>query len=364
MKIKKVKNILLFVLVTLFSCKKSDDRITVENSNFDVKQLLTDVTNERILTSVQEFVNEATELNVVIDTYVNETSQDNLIVVRDQWELSALAYADIYAFNIGLIRNQFTNLSLYNWPTLPNAIENFIANNSEITEDLVTALSSQAKSLSGLEYLIFKTNLSDTNTEFNDSQKRKDYLRFIAIELKNKADKLLNTWQVSGEDYANVFVDNSGTGIQSSFNLLYNGLYNLIDTGKVMKIGKPAGLENSQNTNPELTQAYFSNTSLDILKVNIQSVEKVYFNPEGLGISDYVFAIIKNDELNNAIESKIGEVQTAIDAIPVPLFEAITTHHAQVQILHQKLDELGILFSVDVRSILSIIITSTDNDGD
>ncbi len=80
-------------------------------------------------------------------------------------------------------------------------------------------------------------------------------------------------WDESGERYINVFINSQAIGIEGSFNRLYNGLFNLIDTAKVTKIGKPAGLENSENTNPELTQAYFSTSSLDIIRVNIQSVE-------------------------------------------------------------------------------------------
>ena len=93
-------------------------------------------------------------------------------------------------------------------------------------------------------------------------------------------------------------------------------------------------------------------------------MEAVYFAAEGLGISDYVFSIIRNDELNTAVQTKINEIYQAIDAIPVSLFEAITSNPNEVGELHQKLEELGVLFSVDVRSVLSIIITSTDNDGD
>ena len=90
----------------------------------------------------------------------------------------------------------------------------------------------------------------------------------------------------------------------------------------------------------------------------------VYFNTEGVGIDDYTYHVIKNNDLNLAIQNKINDVQNAIDAIPVPLFDAITSHPNQVETLHTELDALGILLSVDVRSILSVIITSTDNDGD
>lgn len=52
------------------------------------------------------------------------------------------------------------------------------------------------------------------------------------------------------------------------------------------------------------------------------------------------------------------------NTIPVPLHQAIDTNYTVVQQLHLKLNDLRVLFAVDVRSILSITITSTDNDGD
>lgn len=358
---KKIYSLVCILL--LVACNTNDNETNKEES-FNVKQLLTDVTNNRILVSVEEFVNEASLLNDAAQTYVTTTNENNLTLLRQQWQETALSYAKVYAFNIGAVRDQFMHQALYNWPTVPNAIENFITNNASITSGIIGNLSPQAKSLSGLEYLIFKTNLSDTNTEFINSEKRRNYLKFSALELKSQANRLLNIWQASGGNFAEILINSEATGIQSSFSKLYNGLYNLIDTGKVTKIGKPAGLENSQNTNPDLTQAYFSHTSLAILKKNIESVKNVYFNPNGLGIDDYVFSIVKNNELNNAVQNKITEVQAAIDEIPGNLYDAITTNHDKVEALHQRLDELGVLFSVDVRSVLSITITSTDNDGD
>ena len=363
MKTQKIVILALLAFGCLVACK--DDELTTNSENsFDVTVLLTDVTNNEILVSVTDFNNEAENLNIAIETYLNEINEENLIQVRNQWRITALSYARTYGFNIGQIRDQFFHQALYNWPTLPNAIENFITNNKVINEENIATFSPQVKTLSGLEYLIFGDDIDDVNQGFETSENRRDYLRLTAVELQDRANRLINTWQESGENYANTFINSNETGIDDSFNLLYNGFFNLIDTGKVTKVGKPAGLENSQNTNPESVQAYFSESSLDILRSNIESVERVYFAPQGLGISDYVFSVIRNNELNDQMQSKINEVYEAIDTIPVSLFQAITDNPNEVAVLHQKLEELGILFSVDVRSILSIIITTTDNDGD
>ncbi|WP_289045614.1 imelysin family protein [uncultured Olleya sp.] len=358
---KNIYKALLLIFLLALSCNSDDDQ--EEEVAFNVMQLLEDVTNYQILPSVVNFNTESNTLNTSIENYLNTLTEANLSLAQDQWKITAKAYANIYAFNIGDVRDQFMHLALYNWPTLPSALENVINDNDAITEELLATKSPQIKTLSALEYLLFNTDITTVNSQFINDIKRQDYLQYTALDLKSQSERLVGIWNSPG-NYASTFIDNNESGIRDSFNRLYNGLYNLIDTGKVTKIGKPAGLENSQITNPELTQAYFSSLSLTILKENINSVKNVYFNSEGLGIDDYVYHIIKNNDLNQAVENKIEDVQNAIDAIPVPLFDAINSHPDLVAHLHTELDALGILFSVDVRSILSIIITSTDNDGD
>ncbi|AUC75870.1 imelysin family protein [Olleya sp. Bg11-27] len=357
--IKKAKVLILLLLI--FSCNSDDDQ--QEAPAFNVMALLEDITNQQILPSVATFVSESTTLNTTIQTYLTTSTEADLILARNQWKVTAKAYGKIYAFNIGSVRDQFMHLALYNWPTLPSALENVINDNDAITEALLATKSPQIKTLSALEYLLFNADSNTVNTQFIDDIKRQDYLKYTGLDLKSQSERLLGIWNAPG-NYAATFIDTNETGIRASFNRLFNGLYNLIDTAKITKIGKPAGLENSQATNPEQTQAYFSSLSLAILKQNITSIEAVYFNTEGIGIDDYVYHVIKNNDLNQAVENKIEDVQNAIDAIPVPLFDAITSHPDLVAHLHTELDALGILFSVDVRSILSIIITSTDNDGD
>ena len=352
------------IIFTLYACGNDDSSTTPETTNFQVQNLLRDVTNHHIIVNVTTFLNEATRMEENVDNYLSDLTEVSLETAKSQWKQTAISYGKVYTFNIGLIRDQFTHQALYNWPTVTNAVENFISNPTEVTEAYVQSLSPQAKTLSALEYLLFKTDVTSTHLEFVNSENRRNYLRYVAKELKTRAARLVHTWSTSGDNYSTTFIENTATGIDASFSLLYNGVYNIIDTGKVTKIGKPAGLENSQNTNPEATQAHFSNTSLAILKENIESVEDVYFSTQGLGISNYVAHVADNEVLNTAIRTKINEVYAAIDAIPVPLFDAITSNPTEVETLHEKLNELAILFSVDVRSILSITITSTDNDGD
>ncbi|WP_240751463.1 imelysin family protein [Flagellimonas onchidii] len=174
------------------------------------------------------------------------------------------AYESTYNFHIGMARARFLHQAIYNWPTVATALEDFIANN-EVTEETLAPISPQIKALAGIEYLLFKSDVTTTNQEFVDNAKRRDYLKYSSSFLISQADRLLNIWAEDGEDYANTFINSNATGIDGSFNLFFNGLYNSIDTGKVTKIGKPAGLENSPNSNPDIVQAPYSGQSLALL---------------------------------------------------------------------------------------------------
>lgn len=355
--------IILLAFIVIGCSSDSNPKPNPETETFNIKQLLSDNVDNVIIPLVESFANTMNTLETETNLYVSNPTESQLVQIQNKWKIASQQYEKIYLFNIGVIRDRFTHLNVYNWPTTSNAIENLIST-TEITEDVVENLGSQSKSLASIEYLLFNTSISNTNTDFVTSENRRNLLKFTVSKLKQEAVKIENTWSVNGENFAETFINSNETGIDNSFNKLYNGIYNAIDTDKVTKVGKPAGLENSQILSPDLVQAPYSKTSLQLLKSSIESVENTYFNNNGLSISDYVKFITKDDVLNNAVQNKINEIYTTINSIPNNLFEAITDNHSQVEQLHSELEELGILFSVDVRSTLSIIITTTDNDGD
>ncbi|WP_435654156.1 imelysin family protein [Cellulophaga baltica] len=360
---KKIILSLTTLIITLNLGCDNDD--TTSASDFDVNLMFSDLTHNNIIPTIANFVTEANALQTAASNYTSTTTIANLEILRQQWKLTALVYEKTYTYNIGSAKDQFVHNSIYNWPTVPRSVEYFITENNTIDEALMLTISPQVKSLAALEYLLFADDLASTNAAFLASEKRRDYLRLSSIYVTSRANLLFSIWDSSGENYASTFLANSGSGISSSLNLYYNGLYNTIDVTKTTKVGKPAGLEKSDVVNPELTQAFYSNTSLAIIEANIKTVELAYFGSTNtLGLDDYVLSISKNATLNTTIQAKFTEIYAAIDAIPVPLDEAVTSNHTEVEILHTKLNELQVLFAVDVQSILSIIITTTDTDGD
>ena len=360
---KHTRHIIVLALI-IFSCGGNDDT----NSNvFRVQNLLEDIVNQQILPSINDFVVIANNFNDSVNDYIANPNETDLQLLREEWLSTAIAYEATYGFYIGALRDQFTHLLIYNWPTNPNIIETTISDNEFVTDENFEIISPRSKSFAAIEYLLFgnESSVSETNILFSNSQNRRNYLRISTANMRDLGEFIQNIWgNNASEGYASTFLENNNSGIQGSFNLLFNGLFNSIDVNKVTKIGKPAGLETSEVTNSEIVQARFSRRSLDLVRSNIENIERVYFNPSGLGISDYVFSITEDNILNNAIQSKLTEIYTAIDEIPGSLHDSVSTARDSVEILHTRLEELRVLFAVDVRSILSIVITTTDVDGD
>ncbi|MEO0901249.1 MAG: imelysin family protein, partial [Bacteroidota bacterium] len=185
---KKINLLSIYIIIGLFiGCGESDNSPTdnpddtiddvgsvdddMGAEEFEVPLLLADVTNSLILPTITDFNVEASRFNDLTDTYLGDPNETNFEALRDQWIQTALAYEKTYVFHIGIARDRFLNRAIYNWPTVTNAIEEFIANN-EVTEETVESLSPQIKALAGIEYLLFKGDVATTNQEFLDDEKR------------------------------------------------------------------------------------------------------------------------------------------------------------------------------------------------
>jgi predicted lipoprotein len=358
----KVITSILFILILTTSC--SDDSSIEPSEEFNTQVMLSDITDELLLPSINNFYTSSINLNTAVENYIDLPTENNLLEIRSKWKMAANDYAKVYAFNIGEAKDELFNKKLYNWPTNGNSIENFIENEQEINENSIEGISTKYYTLSGIGYLIFNHSISETHDEFITSNKRLEYLKYISLYHKQQALELVNLWNISGNNYANTFMNNTETGLHSSLNKLFNGVYNVISTVKITKIGKSAGLENSDNVNFDELQARYSGFSKELIIKNLEISKEVFFNEQGLGLSDNISAVTGDEVLNNILKTKFNTAINSLKNLNGSLAQAITNSPDDVRIIHEQLQEIIVLLAIDVRSALSIIITSTDNDGD
>ncbi|MEM9022133.1 MAG: hypothetical protein AAGB22_00230, partial [Bacteroidota bacterium] len=68
--------------------------------------------------------------------------------------------------------------------------------------------------------------------------------------------------------------------------------------------------------------------------------------------------------LVNDTKAQIDVVQADLDALPDPLSGTIESSQGTVEQVYQEMQQLVVLFKVDMPSQLGILITYQDNDGD
>lgn len=353
---------LVAILITLFSisCNTSPK----EQPVFSTTKMMSDLTEGVILPSIKDFVDQALLLDKQIQHFAQDITEENLVNAQQQWKNTASSYANIYAFNIGIPKKKFMHHLLYNWPVFVKDIDKALTEDKEVA---IAKFSTRSKGLTGIEYLLFVSNdrsKKEIIALFQSNPKRISYLKQIADDFKSQALRLSDIWNGEQEKYKEVFVNNTETGLRGSLNMLCNGLFNVIETVKKAKLGKPAGLQGTSNTNYDLLQAYRSEMSLDLIRNNIQSIERTYFNTSGLGISDNVSFITKSNAINDKIKKQFDAIYSAMDQIDVPLRIGIDQQKNQVENMFNQIKELVWIFNNEVRSPLSIIVTPTDNDGD
>ena len=139
----------------------------------------------------------------------------------------------------------------------------------------------------------------------------------------------------------------------------------------VKKTGKPIGLNDDQLPHPELVEAPLSKTSLDLIKQDLIISYNMFFIPDNedlLSMNDYIdFLGVKYGDikLTEAIKNKYNEINQIIDNLPsLSLHDLVTANYHQISNLNQKLNELLILFKLDVASSMQITILLNDTDGD
>lgn len=352
-----LKILIIVALLGLMNCSSDNENETKYKFTND-KALIESIVNTIIKPSVAKLETEVSKLKNLSNTFIATPSTTHLQPLKEQWLIVAKQYATNYVFNIGDIKYKYYPLRINNWPTVNESIENYLLN-KEVTNETIIQLGSSAKGIPALEYLFFGADEDKVIQDFSN-QKRKKFLVLLINELENNAKQQNADWLT----YAPKIIDNSALGIDGSFNLLFNGLNNTIHYAWETKIGKPAGLENSPATNTGKIEARFSKESLTLIKENINTVYKVFFNDNIISIADKIEFITKNKTLNTSLQNQFDKINQAISTIENPLFNAINNDKEDIRTLYNELKKLEILFTTDVSSTLSLIVTGTDGDGD
>ncbi len=363
-----------FCVMTLWmACrKKSDEAVPEDNTLALQKKVLKNIGEHLILESYHDFTLKCTVLNEACDAFIATPSLSTLATAQNAWKDAKKTWKRCEVFNFGPAESLLIGSSIDNLLINTAGIESNIVTTEPIANDYIETLPSNTKGLTALEYLLFDRN--DNNTIINHFtvdagfENRKLYLLALCENLDAKATIIFNEWSPDQNNYLATFEKSTGTKVSSSLSLLVNSMIKSCDGIKTTKLGIPLGKTTGTIT-PLSVEAYYSTYSVSSIKEMIICYQNIltghgYGNMDGNGIN-----ILLNDNdfkentYNNVIVS-IDKNLTNADLITTPLDEAAQNSDAHAIALYDSSNELLILLKNELSSVLNVLVTFTDSDGD
>ncbi|MDO6759312.1 imelysin family protein [Tamlana sp. 2_MG-2023] len=347
---------LLLLAVAFTSCDK-DDSVTKP-----IETLHEDYYSKNIEPAISNFKIEIEKQIELSEAFKTDPSDSNFNKLQKQWFISAKAFSKTRAYNVVAVKAKYFDLHIHNFPINPDQIESNIEENGVYDTAYLSSKSTVSKGLGAIEYLLYNNQDSDAALLLlqNDAF-RIDYMLGVSKEILRQADLLISFWE---DGYKETFLNARNVScVENARCLAFNQLINVIDVIRVTKVGKPSGLENSNNASLESLEAYRSGSSLALLRSALKEVQYAYT------LSDANFANIIEDisdsnALTNETNNAFQAVFMNIDSIDTSLYVAISNDNPNVELLYNSLFDLVKYFSVDAASILSVTVLPTDNDGD
>lgn len=371
---KKITTILFLLLLTstLTDCKKKKTEEEILVDAFDKSGMLSNYADNVIIPNFRIAKN---ALDTFATSYIEFTQNKNtanLVVTRKKFIRAYEAFQYITAFEYGPSETESIRS---NFNTYPCDTVQIKSNISTGVYDFNVIANLDAKGFPAIDYLLFGKSQTDAtivslfDTDIN-ANNRVSYISNCLTEMQSKLNTVVNGWNNS---FRNTFVSSTGSEIGSSLGTLVNQLNFEIDLLKNGKLGIPLGKRSLGFQLPEKCEAYYAqNYSVDLAKHCLQNIENIYLGrtlsgADGLGLDDYLDALKATHNagtLNNVIKNQFAIAKSKLALVQEPLSNSVLTDVATVDAAYIEIVKLLVLLKTDAPSVLGIIITYQDGDGD
>ena len=333
---------------------------------FSRAEMLANLSEHVILPSHKALLASVNKLSAAVAAYNDVPTAEGLTSMRSAWQETSLAWMAVTPYRFNRINEALIMNRIESLPARVPFIEETIAGDQLITAEFVTGVGSSSQGLGSIEYLIFD---AASAADLAANPRRQAYLAGASTALANNVAALLNIWSTEGEAYGRTFAeaDADGGDLQGSTNMLVNQLLQSIENITWDRIGKPSGRRTNGLVRPGLVEAPYSQSSLTRIRATVVALETIYHGGKGLGLDDYLDylgADYQGQPLSAAISQQFSVTLAALDAIDLPLTQAVTQDAAGVDTAFAELRQLIALLKSDMASQLGVTLTFSDNDGD
>ena len=368
---KNFTYILIIFITTfiVFSCNKTN--IDLNDSDvFDRQEILVNVYDNIIIPAFNNLNNNLIDLENEIINFADDVSEDNLNQIRFSWINSYQAWQAVAMFNQRKAEE-------INYATLMNTYpcnELIINNNIDDSTYEIGALNSSLLGSTGfpaIGYLIYgidSINILSLYTSNDDSEKRKAYLLALIQNMRLNTNLVLDDWELN----RSVFINSTANTATSSLNILVNDFLQYFEKRvREAKIAIPSGVRGDLTPLPEQIESFYNPNICKALLVKAFNSIKILYRGDsydgidsGVGLEDYLAELNNTDELIDAINNQLIEIDEKINMLDNNFLLQLNNNNQSMFDVFYAMQTLVTYLKSDMLSYMNIGTDYMDNDGD
>ncbi|MGM0479111.1 MAG: imelysin family protein [Bacteroidota bacterium] len=344
------------IAVFVVSCKKEPEE---EKEAFDKGRLLSNLSENIILPAVAQFNQELNNLQSDLQDFEQNTTAQQLEVVRESWKQAYLTWQTVKIFDFGPMRDIGMKGATATYPIDTTGINDNVAAGSY---NLASASNVDAIGLSAVDYLLYRAGALDS---LQNNPNVLSYTADVIDKMVSESNTIHSEWS----SYQSTFNASTGTSSTSAFSKLINEYNRDFELAKTAKVGIPLGKQSLDVPLPDYVEARYSGISFELLQASLEALRGVYngryfeSGTEGVGMNDYLIHLEKND-LNTTIDSGFEQMITTTESFSMTLEEALENDVSNMEALYNQLQGHVVHIKTDMTSAFGVLITYQDNDGD
>ena len=344
-------------MIGITACQKDDE------PEFDRKAMLENMASSVIIPQYETLNTTISALHTEATEFTANPTLATLGELRAQYILACRDFLYCGMYNFGPAMDYGIKAAFNTFPVDTAKIEANISAGSYV---LGSAANTTAIGLPAMDYLLYfgsDAEILGRFTAATTSPGRKTYLVDLVAKMKDEFQLTLNKWS----SYKAEFLVADGNDVASSCSYLLNELVKDIELLKNARVGIPAGQQTGGATMPEMAEAYYSGKSIEFAKYQLHGIRLAFTGGAGIGFDDYI-RDVEGDEVETSLAdniiSQIDVCTAKLNALAGPLSNDVDANAAGVNELYLELKKLVVYCKTDMTSMLGILITYQDNDGD
>ncbi len=350
----------LLMILILAGCDSKSGLNNQCSVDYDQKGLFENVLKQQIRPGYETLLTNLNKLKIDFSAFQSSPTTGLLNDVESSFTDSYLAWKGVEIFRFGPAE-QLQAQSYFNfYPINISLVEKQL--DSGFDPDNSTLFD---KGLPVLDYFIFKEESPEDRIQFLTRPDVQEYFNQVVNKMISVATGILADYS---NGYADTFISSTGTAAGTTLSLLINALIHYFEDNRRNQLGIPSGALTLDIPNPDKTEAYYSSTSLALLKKGVETSRLLYNGKmKGGGIKDYVTALeteTSGEQIANEISNTFNTILSASEKIGKPLSRAVTEDREDVAALYRTMSDQVIHLKTDLPARTCISITYVDNPSD